>query len=94
MRPDHLATVIVTDGLYPSRVAFSILNKISDEFLSKFPNASKWASCTPANTITFYPELKRHLGQAQNPESSDPFMKVQKELDETKVILVGFMLFF
>lgn len=42
---------------------------------------------TLANTSSVYPQLKDHLEKAQNPQSSDPFMKVQKELDETKVIL-------
>ena len=82
-----LATVLVTDALYPSRVAFSLLNRISDEFLSKFPQNS-WSKLNVASTSTFYPDLKSHLNVAQNPESNDPFLKVQRELDETKVILV------
>ena len=81
-----LASVLVTDGLYPSRVAFSLLNRISDEFLNKFPQ-NTWSKFNAASTSSFYPELKSHLGKAQNPESTDPFMKVQRELDETKVIL-------
>lgn len=78
-----LATVLVTDNLYPSRVAFSLLNRISDEFLAKFPQNS-WSKLNNSNQWT---ELKDLLRKAQNPESNDPFMKVQRELDETKVIL-------
>lgn len=87
VRPDNLASVIVTDALYPSRVAFSVLNKISDEFIGKMPR-DKWSGLAPTATASFYPELRSHLGKSQTPESNDPFMKVQKELDETKVILV------
>jgi synaptobrevin family protein YKT6 len=86
VRTDNLACVIVTDALYPSRVAFSLVNKISDEFISKYPT-DRWVSLVHTNTPQFYPELRSHLTKAQDPESSDPFMKVQKELDETKVIL-------
>lgn len=75
-----LATVLVTDNLYPSRVAFSLLNRISDEFCLVFPQNS-W------NSQISWPELKNLLTKAQNPESNDPMMKVQRELDETKVIL-------
>ena len=62
------------------------MNRLSDEFLEKCPR-SKWESYTPDLTASFYPELRPHLVKAQDPESNDPFMKVQRELDETKVIL-------
>ena len=79
-----LATVLVTDNLYPSRVAFSLLNRISDEFIQKFPSSS-WSKLN--NSANSWAELKGFLQKAQNPESNDPMMKVQRELDETKVIL-------
>jgi synaptobrevin family protein YKT6 len=81
VRNDGLAAVIVSDHEYPSRVAFSVLGKLMDEFSRKFPSLNP-----PFN----YPELKDHLVKCQDPQSSDPFMKVQRELDETKVILVPF----
>ena len=84
MRQDGLASVIVTDAEYPQRVAFSILGKLIDEFSAKFPTKN----ITPGTTSTLYPQLRDHLDKAQDPQSSDPFMKVQKELDETKIILV------
>ncbi|KAJ3049840.1 palmitoyltransferase [Rhizophlyctis rosea] len=86
VRSDGLAAVIVTEPEYPDRTAFSILNKLLDEFAAKFP-ADKWSSLNPAITSPQYPELKKHLTVAQDPQSADPFMRVQKELDETKVVL-------
>ncbi|KAJ3272416.1 palmitoyltransferase [Terramyces sp. JEL0728] len=80
---DGLAAVIVTDAEYPQRVAFSVAGKCLDEFKSKFPRRD----ITPETTSQRYPELRQHLEKAQDPQSNDPFMKVQRELDETKVIL-------
>ena len=85
---DGLAAAIVTDAEYPQRVAYSVLGKILDEFGVKFPIGSN-NNITPETTAQKYPELRDHLVKAQDPQSNDPFMKVQRELDETKVILVS-----
>ncbi|TPX50041.1 hypothetical protein SeMB42_g00428 [Synchytrium endobioticum] len=87
VRQDGLAGVIVTDAEYPQRVAFSALNKLLDEFSTKFPSEARWGVLNPSNTATLYPELKQHLDKFQDPQGADPFLKVQKELDETKIIL-------
>lgn len=42
---------------------------------------------TPATTTLLFPQMKTHLQTIQNPASADPIMKVQQELDETKIIL-------
>lgn len=68
---DGLASAIVTDAEYPQRVAFSILGKILDEFGAKYPNPSSSGSST-----FIYPQLKDHLTKSQDPQSSDPFMRV------------------
>ncbi|KAJ3173432.1 palmitoyltransferase [Geranomyces variabilis] len=87
IRPDGLAVVMITVATYPSRTAFSLLNRLADEFSSKFPQKATWATMNPSTTATRYPELKAHLQKAQDPQSADPFMRVQKELDETKIVL-------
>ncbi|KAJ3269718.1 palmitoyltransferase [Borealophlyctis nickersoniae] len=86
VRADGLAAVLVSEADYPIRTAFSILNRILDEFSAKFPQ-DKWSSLTPAVTSPQYHELKTHLNTAQDPQSADPFMRVQKELDETEIVL-------
>ncbi|KAL3898021.1 MAG: hypothetical protein SGCHY_003030 [Lobulomycetales sp.] len=86
VRSDGLAGVIATDQEYPARVAFSVLNRILDEFSQKFPR-SNWRGLTPATTGAQYPELKMALEKCQNPSSADPMMRVQQELDETKIVL-------
>ncbi|KAH6593841.1 hypothetical protein BASA50_007067 [Batrachochytrium salamandrivorans] len=85
-RQDGLISVIVTDAEYPPRVAFSILARLLDEFGQKFPQ-SKRTELSPEKTSQLYPELRDHLVKAQDPHSADPFMKVQRELDETKIVM-------
>ncbi|TPX64770.1 hypothetical protein SpCBS45565_g05641 [Spizellomyces sp. 'palustris'] len=87
VRGDGLAGILVAENTYPTRTAFSLLNRLVDEFSAKFPDRDKWATMNPTTTAAKYPELRQHLVKAQDPESADPFMKVQKELDETKIVL-------
>ncbi|KAH6577093.1 hypothetical protein BASA60_000659 [Batrachochytrium salamandrivorans] len=51
-----------------------------------FPQ-SKRTELSPEKTSQLYPELRDHLVKAQDPHSADPFMKVQRELDETKIVM-------
>jgi synaptobrevin family protein YKT6 len=78
----------MSDKDYPSRVAFSLLNKIMDEFLVKFP-PEVWKK---AQTLE-YPELATYVSKYQDPQQADTIMKVQKELDETTAILVNKYIF-
>lgn len=78
------AGVIITDQEYPVRPAFSLLTKLLDDFIAKVPQAS---FKTPA-AISF-PEINTYLQKYQDPRQADAIMKVQQELDETKIILVS-----
>lgn len=80
-RSEGLAGVIVSDKDYPVRVAFTLLNKILDEFLARHPRTS-WAQERLA-----FPELDTYIVKYQDPHQADTIMKVQQELDETKVVL-------
>jgi len=55
-----------------------------DEFLASHPR-SAWLSAS-ANSVTM-PELKDYLTKYQDPHQADSIMKIQKELDETKIVL-------
>ncbi|EPZ34175.1 snare-like protein [Rozella allomycis CSF55] len=72
-----LSCVIICDTEYPARVAFSLINKILDDYITKFGQKIE----------TSFPELKEYIAKYQRPENADSILKVQKELDETKVIL-------
>ncbi len=90
-----LCCVIICDQEYPQRVALALINKILDEFTQTIPR-ERWqamsgagsgkASSTSANIIPF-PSLKAHLAKYQDPHEADPILRVQRELDETKVVL-------
>lgn len=54
-----------------------------DEFLSKYPR-SNWATGEP--TLAFH-ELKDYITKYQDPQQADSLLKIQKELDETKIVL-------
>ncbi|KAF7972286.1 hypothetical protein HWV62_18534 [Athelia sp. TMB] len=79
---EQLAAVIITDHEYPVRPAFSLLAKILDEFAAKVPQS---AYATPA-AISF-PEITTYIQKYQDPRQADTIMKVQQELDETKIVL-------
>ncbi|TKC40551.1 hypothetical protein EI555_008039 [Monodon monoceros] len=84
VRNDSLAGVVIADSEYPSRVAFTLLEKVLDEF-SKQVDRIDWPVGSP-DTIQFA-GLDGHLSRYQNPREADPMTKVQAELDETKIIL-------
>ncbi|KAJ3405284.1 palmitoyltransferase, partial [Chytridiales sp. JEL 0842] len=86
VREDNLSAVLITDAEYPTRTAFSILNKLLEEFSSRFPR-SQWATLNPANTASVFPEMQQQLVKYQDPHAADPLLRVQRELDETKIVL-------
>lgn len=75
--------VIITDQEYPVRPAFSLLTKILDEFTNKVPQSS---FNDPAS-ISF-PDINTYIQKYQDPRQADTIMRVQQELDETKIVLV------
>jgi synaptobrevin homolog YKT6 len=77
------SAVIICDHEYPVRPAFSLLTKVLDDFTAKIPQAS---FSSPAS-ISF-PEIEVYLQKYQDPRQADAIMKVQQELDETKIVLV------
>jgi len=79
---ENLAAVLITDQEYPVRPAFSLLTKVLEEFASTVPESSY---ATPSS-ISF-PQLQTYVAKYQDPKQADAIMKVQQELDETKIIL-------
>jgi hypothetical protein len=82
-RTEGVCGIIISDHDYPALVAHQLLSKVVDEFLSKHPR-STWANSNP--TLPF-PELKDYIVKYQDPQQADSIMKIQKELDETKIVL-------
>ncbi|RDW63888.1 putative snare protein [Coleophoma crateriformis] len=82
-RTEGVCGIIISDQSYPALVAHQLLSKVVDEFLAKHPR-STWATSNP--TLAF-PELKDYIVKYQDPHQADSIMKIQKELDETKIVL-------
>ncbi|CAF9918900.1 MAG: palmitoyltransferase [Heterodermia speciosa] len=82
-RTEGVAGIIISDPEYPALVAHQLLSKVVDEFLAKYPRSS-FANSTP--TLEFKP-LKDYIVKYQDPQQADSIMKIQKELDETKIVL-------
>jgi synaptobrevin family protein YKT6 len=75
--------IVITDEEYPVRPAFSLLQKLIDDFITSVPK-NQWAN--PASID--FPAAKAYLAKYQDPKQADQIMRVQAELDETKIILV------
>ncbi|KAM5357786.1 hypothetical protein ACJZ2D_015914 [Fusarium nematophilum] len=65
-------------GILQTNPEFSV-----DEFLSRHPR-SVWATGEPALA---FPELRDYLSRYQDPQQADSTLKIQRELDETKIVL-------
>lgn len=72
-RTQGIAAVMITDKSYPIRPAFTLLNKVCDD----------WASQSEISQS----EMDSLLTKYQSPHEADALMKVQAELDETKIVL-------
>mmetsp|Transcript_13020 Transcript_13020/g.41130 ORF Transcript_13020/g.41130 Transcript_13020/m.41130 type:complete len:201 (+) Transcript_13020:19-621(+) len=81
---ESLAAIVFVDKEYPARSAFCVVNKVLDDFVEK--HGASWktitADCEMGNEL-----LEPALVKYQDPAQADKLAKIQKELDETKVIL-------
>lgn len=66
------------------RVAHTLLTKIMDDFSSKI-SSEQWPNGTE-QTIHFT-QLPVYINQYQDPKQADPLLRMQDDLDETKIIL-------
>ncbi|KAJ1331609.1 synaptobrevin-like protein [Microdochium nivale] len=86
-RSEGVCGIIISDHEYPALVAHQLLSKVVDEFLAANPKAN-WANATSTvPTGIDMPELKDYLTKYQDPHQADSIMKIQRELDETKIVL-------
>ncbi|CAF4053918.1 unnamed protein product [Adineta steineri] len=84
VRHNGLASIVISDSEYTQRVAHTLLSKVMDEFTSTYP-PNTWAQM-PEKTGKMA-SLGETLKKYQNPHEGDPLMRLQKDLDDTIVIL-------
>lgn len=86
VRADNLAGVLISDHEYPRRVSHTLITKVLDEFVAKYPS-STWP--TLKEVTTDFAQINIYLAKYQNPNEADSLTKMQNDLDETKIILVS-----
>ncbi|KDO59431.1 hypothetical protein CISIN_1g029101mg [Citrus sinensis] len=72
------------DDHYPVRSSFSLLNQVLDEYQKNFGESWRTAQ---ADNMQPWPYLNEALNKYQDPAEADKLLKIQRELDETKIIL-------
>lgn len=84
VRDSQLAGVVVADKDYPTTAAFSIVTKVLDDFIAQQGESWLTASTdsTAGNAI-----LEAAVVKYQDPTAADKIARIQKDLDETKIIL-------
>mmetsp|Transcript_15865 Transcript_15865/g.27825 ORF Transcript_15865/g.27825 Transcript_15865/m.27825 type:complete len:208 (+) Transcript_15865:199-822(+) len=91
VRANGLCAVALCDREYPPRVAFTLLMKLLDDFCGVYPD-SVWmrkdaSEGSSSDNILPFAEINDTIEKYQNPMEADSLMKVQQDLDETKIIL-------
>lgn len=86
-RNDGLVGIIMSDQEYPALPAHRLLSKYLDEFSEKYPKTMWGSTSDPARFVEFKEKLVKYLEEFQDPKAADSLMKIQQELDDTKIVL-------
>eukprot|EP00877_Chromochloris_zofingiensis_P008019 jgi/Chrzof1/3470/Cz12g26220.t1 len=84
VKDSGIAGIAVSDGEYPPTAAFSVVSKAIEDFTTQ--NGEAWRAMESDSTIAL-PILEPALTKYQDPVAADKLTKIQRDLDETKVIL-------
>ncbi|GLI59891.1 hypothetical protein VaNZ11_001929 [Volvox africanus] len=81
-----LAGIVVADAEYPTTAAFSVIGKVLDDFMQQHGQDDSWRTLEADGTLA-NPLLEAALIKYQDHTQADKIAKIQKDLDETKIIL-------
>ncbi|KXZ53593.1 YKT6 protein [Gonium pectorale] len=81
-----IAGVVVADADYPTTAAFSVIGKVLDDFMQQQGADESWRNLEADGTLA-NPLLEAALIKYQDHTQADKIAKIQKDLDETKIIL-------
>ncbi|GHP03457.1 VAMP-like protein ykt61 [Pycnococcus provasolii] len=79
-----VVAIIFCDKEYPARSAFCIVNKVLDDYVGKMGDA--WTGVS-ADSTDGDAVCQEAIEKYQDPAQADKLLAIQRELDETKVIL-------
>jgi len=84
---NKIGAAVITDGDYPLRVAYSVLDKAMEsavkEYGDKISSIHADANLSPPLAISSL------IVEYQKPDEVDKMMKIQKDLDETKGVILS-----
>jgi synaptobrevin family protein YKT6 len=80
-----LIGVLIADEEYPSRVAFSILAAVMDDFEAQMGRT--WTTAPAEDNCVPWPQLEKAVKEYQDPGKADRITAIQRDLDETKVVM-------
>ncbi|KAJ2330858.1 palmitoyltransferase, partial [Coemansia sp. RSA 2673] len=80
---NSLCAVVIADRDYPERVALGLATKIVDEYSKEHDDRY----INSAEEKTEFAPLRQYITKYQDPRQADEIMRVQEELDKTKVVL-------
>ena len=81
---DGLVGIAFCDAEYPSRAGFCVVGKVLDDYVAL--KGESWRGIT-TDTSDASPVLTAALQRYQDPAAADKLAKIQRDLDETKVVL-------
>ncbi|GJP37165.1 hypothetical protein CLOM_g21602 [Closterium sp. NIES-68] len=81
---NNLVGMVFANAAYPTRSAFSVINKVLDDYVAAKGDSWMQATVDDREQHAF---LEEAIAKFQDPVEADKLMKIQKELDETKFIL-------
>jgi len=84
VKDSGIAGVAITDSDYPPIAAFGVVGKAIEEFTAQANET--WRTVTADGTVANQ-VLEAALLKYQDPVAADKLTKIQRDLDETKVIL-------
>jgi len=85
VHPRGIAGAVMTDAEYPQRVALSLIHISIDTFLKEYELSFEAYEVDQSLQVMGLDAL---LTKYQDPHQADPIMKIQKDLEETKQVLV------
>ena len=90
--PLGLGFVVLTDAEYPQRVAFDYGAKVVEEFTTKYPTAlnppPNPPTSAPPDSALPLPQSTALLTKYQDPHEVDKLLAIQRDLGETKGVLL------
>eukprot|EP01062_Namystynia_karyoxenos_P080708 TRINITY_DN8728_c0_g1_i1.p2 TRINITY_DN8728_c0_g1~~TRINITY_DN8728_c0_g1_i1.p2 ORF type:complete len:245 (+),score=121.71 TRINITY_DN8728_c0_g1_i1:101-736(+) len=84
-KTDGLSCVVIANEHYLSQTAFMVCSKTLQEFGQKF--AGQWEMGRQDGACP-WPELEQRLAKYQNPEEADKILKIQRDLEEVKTVMM------